>query len=83
MVRNYECVVKSCVNEVSAKTNVVVEDVPGAPGCVQVADIGKTKALIEWLDGANNGRPIRYYNILARTIWNRTWINVLTLCAST
>uniref|UniRef100_A0A1A9ZGA8 glutaminase n=1 Tax=Glossina pallidipes TaxID=7398 RepID=A0A1A9ZGA8_GLOPL len=48
-----------------------VEDVPGAPGCVQVADIGKTKALIEWLDGANNGRPIRYYNILARTIWNR------------
>ncbi|XP_037885201.1 contactin [Glossina fuscipes] len=75
---DYECVVKSSVNEISAKTNVVVEGAPGAPGGVQVVDIGKTKALIEWMDGANNGRPIRYYNILGRTNWNRTWVNVST-----
>uniref|UniRef100_A0A1A9W5Q7 Contactin n=1 Tax=Glossina brevipalpis TaxID=37001 RepID=A0A1A9W5Q7_9MUSC len=75
---DYECVVKSSVNEISAKTNVVVEGAPGAPGGVQVVDIGKTKALIEWVDGASNGRPIRYYNILGRTNWNRTWTNVST-----
>uniref|UniRef100_A0A1I8QBD3 Contactin n=1 Tax=Stomoxys calcitrans TaxID=35570 RepID=A0A1I8QBD3_STOCA len=74
----YECVVKSSVNEISAKTNVVIEGAPGAPGGVQVIDIGKTKALIEWVDGANNGRQIRYYNILGRTNWNRTWVNVST-----
>lgn len=75
---DYECVVKSSVNEISAKTHVVIEGAPGAPGGVQVIDIGKTKAIIEWVDGGNNGRPIRYYNILGRTNWNRTWVNVST-----
>ncbi|XP_054726388.1 contactin [Anastrepha obliqua] len=75
---DYECVVKSSVNEISSKTAVVIEGAPGAPGGVQVVEIGKTKAIIEWVDGANNGRPIRYYNILGRTNWNRTWVNVST-----
>lgn len=73
---DYECVVKSAVNEISTKTNVVIEGAPGAPGGVQVVEVGKTKAIIEWVDGVNNGRPIRYYNILGRTNWNRTWVNV-------
>ncbi|XP_055372029.1 contactin isoform X2 [Condylostylus longicornis] len=72
----YECVVKSAVNQISAKTQVIVEGPPGAPGGVSVIDIGKTKALIEWVDGSDNGRPILFYNILGRTNWNRTWINV-------
>lgn len=75
---DYECVVKSSVNEISSKTNVVIEGAPGAPGGVQVIDIAKTKAIIEWVDGAANGRPILYYNILGRTNWNRTWVNVST-----
>lgn len=74
----YECAVKSAVNEISAKTTVTIEGAPGAPGGVQVIEIGKTKAIIEWVDGATNGRPIRYYNILGRTNWNRTWVNVST-----
>ncbi|XP_037953101.1 contactin-like [Teleopsis dalmanni] len=74
----YDCVVKSAVNELIAKTSVVIEGAPGAPGGVQVIEVGKTKALIEWVDGANNGRAIRYYNILGRTNWNRTWVNVST-----
>ncbi|KAI9576280.1 hypothetical protein GQX74_015268 [Glossina fuscipes] len=45
---DYECVVKFSVNEISAKTNVVVEGATGAPGGVQVVYIGKRKALIEW-----------------------------------
>jgi len=73
---DYECVVKSAVNEISSKTSVSIEGAPGAPGGVQVIQISKTKAIIEWVDGANNGRPIRYYNILGRTNWNRTWVNV-------
>ncbi|KAH8313129.1 hypothetical protein KR067_000813 [Drosophila pandora] len=75
---DYECVVKSAVNEINSKTSVVIEGAPGAPGGVQVIQISKTKAIIEWVDGSNNGRPIRYYNILGRTNWNRTWVNVST-----
>lgn len=72
----YECVVKSAVNEITSKTTVTIEGPPGAVGGIQVIDVGKTKATIEWVDGTNNGRPIRYYNILGRTNWNRTWVNV-------
>ncbi|EDW95649.1 contactin [Drosophila yakuba] len=75
---DYECVVKSAVNEISSKTSVSIEGAPGAPGGVQVIQISKTKAIIEWVDGSNNGRAIRYYNILGRTNWNRTWVNVST-----
>lgn len=75
---DYECVVKSAVNQISSKTTVTIEGSPGAPGGVQVIEVGKTKALIEWVDGTNNGRAIRYYNILGRTNWNRTWANVST-----
>lgn len=74
----YECLVKTSVNEIAAKTNVVIQSPPGAPGGVQVIDIGKTSAIIQWVNGATNGRPILYYNILGRTNWNRTWINVST-----
>lgn len=75
---DYECVVKSAVNEISSKTSVSIEGAPGAPGGVQVIQISKTKAIIEWVDGSHNGRAIRYYNILGRTNWNRTWVNVST-----
>uniref|UniRef100_A0A1A9VU70 Fibronectin type-III domain-containing protein n=1 Tax=Glossina austeni TaxID=7395 RepID=A0A1A9VU70_GLOAU len=30
------------------------------------------------VDGANNGRSIGYYKILAHTNWNRIWVNVST-----
>lgn len=49
---------------------------PGAPGGVKVIEIHKTTARLEWLDGTENGRPILYYNILGRTNWNKTWVNV-------
>lgn len=47
-----------------------------APGGVKVNEIQKTTARLEWIDGRNNGRPIMYYNILGRTNWNKTWVNV-------
>ncbi|XP_055857806.1 contactin [Episyrphus balteatus] len=75
---DYECVVKSAVNKISSKTTVIVEGPPGAPGGVTVIEVGKTKALIEFVNGASNGRAILYYNILGRTNWNRTWTNVST-----
>lgn len=49
---------------------------PGAPGGVKVIEIHRTTARLEWLDGTDNGRPIRHYNILGRTNWNKTWVNV-------
>lgn len=75
---DYECVVKSAVNKIISKTTVVVEGPPGAPGGVTVIEVGKTRALIEFVNGAANGREILYYNILGRTNWNRTWSNVST-----
>lgn len=48
----------------------------GPAGGVKVIEIKKTSALLEWIDGTNNGREIIYYNILGRTTWNKTWINV-------
>lgn len=47
-----------------------------APGGVKVIEIQKTTARLEWIDGNPNGRPIMYYNILGRTNWNKTWVNV-------
>lgn len=47
-----------------------------AAGGVKVIEIQKTTARLEWIDGSNNGRPIMYYNILGRTNWNKTWVNV-------
>lgn len=47
-----------------------------APGGVKVIEIQKTTARLEWIDGSNNGRPIMFYNILGRTNWNKTWVNV-------
>lgn len=46
---------------------------PGAPGGVKVIETKKTTARLEWLDGTENGSPIRYYTILGRTNWNKTW----------
>lgn len=73
---DYECIAKSAVNEITTRTVVSIAGPPGAPGGVKVANIQRTTARIEWIDGATNGRPIMYYNILGRTTWNRTWVNV-------
>ncbi|XP_066997548.2 contactin [Anabrus simplex] len=73
----YECIIKSAVGRISTKTTVVVEGPPGPPGGVQVMDVGKTSATIEWTDGAPNGRPIRLYTISARTHWNYTWVDIV------
>lgn len=72
----YECIAKSAVNQISTKTMLVVQGPPSAPGGVKILDIQKTSALIEWIDGGNNGRPIVSYNVLGRTNHNRTWTNV-------
>ncbi|XP_058468109.1 contactin [Malaya genurostris] len=72
----YKCIAKSAVNEIVSKTNVVIQGPPGAPGALKVIDIKKTDAVLEWIDGTNNGRPIQFYNILGRTNWNRTWANL-------
>lgn len=73
---DYECIAKSAVNRIVTKTQVIVQGPPGAPGGVKVIDIRKRMAVLEWIDGAPNGRPIMYYNILGRTNWNKTWVNV-------
>lgn len=72
----YECTVKSTVGKISTKTNVIVEGPPGLPGGVQVVDVQKTSAVVQWTDGASNGRPITHYRIIARTNWNSTWFSV-------
>lgn len=72
----YECIAKSSVNSISTKTLVTVAGAPMAPGGVKVIEIQKTTARLEWIDGNPNGRPIMYYNILGRTNWNKTWVNV-------
>lgn len=69
----YECIAKSAVNQISSKAIVTVAGPPGMPGGVKVLDIAKTTVHLEWTDGAANGRPILYYNILGRTNWNKTW----------
>lgn len=69
----YECIAKSAVNELASRSQVVVMGPPGMPGGVKVIDIKKTEAVLEWIDGALNGATILYYNILARTNWNKTW----------
>lgn len=69
----YECIAKSAVNQISSKALVTVAGPPGMPGGVKVLDIAKTTVHLEWTDGASNGRPILYYNILGRTNWNKTW----------
>lgn len=74
----YECIVKSSVNQISSKTTVEVFGTPGAPGGVTVINIGKTHATIEWVDGSDNGKPIKWYNVLGRTNWNQTFVNVST-----
>ena len=73
---NYECVAKSAVNQISSKSEVIVMGPPGMPGGIRVIDINKKEATLEWIDGATNGRPILFYNILGRTNWNKTWVNI-------
>lgn len=69
----YECIAKSAVNEIPSRSQVIVLGPPGMPGGVKVIDIKKTEAVLEWIDGAMNGGNILFYNILARTNWNKTW----------
>lgn len=73
---DYECIVKSAVGRIATKTSIFVEGPPGPPGGVQVVDITKTSATIQWTDGATNGRPITHYIISGRTTWNTTWFNI-------
>lgn len=72
----YECIAKSAVNKIISKTNVFVQGPPGAPGAIKVINIKKTDAILEWIDGTDNGRRILFYNILGRTNWNKTWTNI-------
>lgn len=73
---DYECVVSTAVNEIRSKANVLVQGPPGAPGGVKVIDIQRSSAVLEWVDGSTNGRPIQFYEILGRTNWNRTWVQI-------
>lgn len=73
---DYECIVKSVVGRISTRTRVIVEGPPGPPGGVQVVDVKKTSATIQWTDGAPNGQPIYVYIISARTTYNDTWLNI-------
>lgn len=43
---------------------------------MQVVDIKKTSATIQWTDGAPNGQPIYVYIVSGRTIFNDTWLNI-------
>jgi hypothetical protein len=69
----YECIAKSAVNQIASRTQVIVMGPPGMPGGVKVIEIQKTEAQLEWIDGAQNGGKILYYNIYGRTNWNKTW----------
>ncbi|XP_049844901.1 contactin [Schistocerca gregaria] len=73
---DYECIIKSAVGRIASKTHLIVEGPPGPPGGVQVTDIKKTSATIQWTDGATNGNPILHYTISGRTRWNNTWMNL-------
>uniref|UniRef100_A0A1B6CPI8 Contactin n=1 Tax=Clastoptera arizonana TaxID=38151 RepID=A0A1B6CPI8_9HEMI len=73
---DYECIVKSAVGRVSTKTSVVIEGPPGPPGGVQVFEVKKNSAIVQWTDGASNGRPILHYTVMGRTNWNSTWFNI-------
>lgn len=73
---DYECIAKSAVNHISSRTSLTVQGPPGAAGGVKVREVKKSSAVIEWIDGTDNGRPIIYYNVLGRTNWNKTWVNV-------
>lgn len=72
----YECVAKSAVNQISTKSYMYVQGPPDAPGGVKVIEIHRTTARLEWIDGSDNGRQVMYYNILGRTTYNKTWVNV-------
>nr|CAD7263049.1 unnamed protein product [Timema shepardi] len=73
---DYECIIKSAVGRIATRTSVIVQGPPGPPGAVQVDDVGRTSASIQWTDGASNGRPIYMYTISGRTNWNSTWANI-------
>lgn len=74
---DYECVLKSAVGEISSTTTLIVEGPPGPPGGVKVMSIKKTSAILQWTDGALNGRPITMYAVSVRTNWNRTWVRLV------
>lgn len=69
----WECIVKSAVGSIKARTYLKVDGPPGPPGGVQVVNVAKTSVTLQWTDGAHNGRTIRMYRIFARTNWNQTW----------
>lgn len=43
---------------------------------MQVTNIQKTSATLQWTDGASHGKPILSYTVSGRTNWNDTWVNI-------
>lgn len=72
----YECVVQSAVGRISSRMHLTIEGPPGPPGGLQVINIQKTSATLQWTDGASNGKPITQYFVTGRTNWNSTWVNI-------
>ncbi|CAG0881139.1 unnamed protein product [Darwinula stevensoni] len=70
----YDCIIETAAGEVSSGGRLIVEGPPGPPGGIEVTETTAQSARIEWTDGADNGRPIRYYRIEGRTNWNSTWV---------
>jgi len=74
----YECIVKTSVGRVSAKSEVFVYGPPGIVGGVQVVELTSSSAVLRWTDGSTNGDPIRQYLVEGRTNWNQTWTSLAT-----
>lgn len=72
----YECVVKSAVGRITSRCNVIIQGPPGPPGGLQVTNIQRSTATLQWTDGATHGHPALSYSVNARTVHNRTWVNV-------
>ncbi|KAK0161854.1 hypothetical protein PV327_008261 [Microctonus hyperodae] len=73
---DYECIIKSAVGSVVSKSTLIVSGPPGPPGGVQVERIDKLSAVLEWTDGAFNGKPIIMYTVSARTAFSDQWFNL-------
>ncbi|CAH2071716.1 unnamed protein product, partial [Iphiclides podalirius] len=72
-VGDYECIVKSAIGRISSRTQLRIEGPPGAPGGLQIMNIGRSSVTLEWTDSNSNGRPITSYVVTGRTQWNTSW----------
>lgn len=69
----YTCLVKTSVGQAMARTELLVQGPPAAPGAVLAEDLSATSAKVIWSDGSDNGRRILAYNVEGRTNHNNTW----------